>query len=88
MPPELDIPPLAAPVAHIWDWFLELHAARGGNGFGPNAIGWREIQAWLDLTGTLARPPEIQAIMAIDRAWLADQAEQQSAKEAQRGAHR
>lgn len=31
--------------------------------------------AWTALTGTITRPPEIEAIMALDRAWLAAQSD-------------
>jgi hypothetical protein len=60
--------------AHVWLWFLDLHQGRGSNGFGGSPLSWADIKAWRDLTGTLLRPGEIQAIMALDRAWLAIQA--------------
>ena len=60
--------------AHVWAWFLELSAGRGSNGFGPNPISYLDLLAWSTLTGTITRPAEIEAIMAVDRAWMMQQA--------------
>lgn len=73
-PAELDGPELPADGSHIWAWFLELSVGRGSNGFGPDPISWLDVLAWTVLTRTIARPAEIEAIMALDRAWLAAQA--------------
>ncbi len=72
-PAALDGPELPADGTHIWVWFLELSAGRGSNGFGPNPISWLDLLAWTLLMGTIIRPPEIEAIMALDRVWLAAQ---------------
>ncbi len=69
-PVDLDGPELPADGSHIWQWFLELSAGRGSNGFGPDPISWLDLLAWMALTGTITRPAEIDAIMALDRAWL------------------
>ncbi len=73
-PPALDGPELPADGAHVWSWFLTLHQARGSNGFGGNPISFADIAAWVSLTGVIVRPQEIEAILAIDRVWLAHQA--------------
>jgi len=77
-PAELNGPDLPTDGSHIWAWFLELSAGRGSNGFGPNPISWPDLLAWTALTGTLTRPVEIDAIMALDRVWLSAQAEKPS----------
>lgn len=72
--PELEGGPELPPDgAHVWSWFLELNAARGSGGFGPACISYVDVLAWTTLSGTLIRPSEVAAIMAIDRAWLAGQ---------------
>lgn len=66
-PSRLDGPPLPPDGAHIWEWFGELDAARGSNGFSPNPISYQDVSAWVDLTGTITRPTEVRAIMLLDR---------------------
>jgi hypothetical protein len=73
-PVDLDGPELPGDGSHIWYWFMDLSAGRGSNGFGPNPISWLDLLAWATLTGQIARPAEIEAIMALDRVWLAAQA--------------
>ena len=70
---QLDGPLLPDDVTHVWMWFNDLSAARGSNGWGPNAISYQDIAAWIALTGTITRPPEIAAILMLDRLWLAEQ---------------
>jgi hypothetical protein len=69
-PPSLDGPPLPPDGEHVWRWFVALSGGRGGNGFGPNPIGWVDLAAWISLTGIIVRPAELEAIMAVDRAWM------------------
>lgn len=78
---EIDIegPEIPPDAEHIWAWFLDLHQARGGNGFGPNPISWRDLVAWRDLTGVTIYPAEIMAIMELDRLWLKSQADKPKA---------
>jgi hypothetical protein len=72
-PPELDTPPIPAWALHIVEWWGELNAARGGNGMGPNPIGWTDLAAWAALTGTEPSPFEVRTLLALDQAWLAAQ---------------
>lgn len=55
---------------HIWEWFLELHSARGSNGFSSNPIEYTQIKAWSELTGASPEPWEIKAIKSMDNALL------------------
>lgn len=63
-------------MAHCWHWFLTLNRTRASNGFGQNPISYTEIVAWSQLTGVVPQPLEIQAIMALDTAYMTVQAEQ------------
>ena len=71
-PPDLDGPDLPPDAEHIWLWFLDLNAARGGGFGGPNPITYEAMQAWIALTGIIVRPSEIQALRAVDEVWLAE----------------
>lgn len=61
--------------AHVWEWFWELDAARGGNGFGLNPLSWEEIAAWADLNGVRPEQMELRLIKAMDAARLKASAE-------------
>ncbi len=73
-PPALDGPPIPADGEHVWLWFLDLNAARGSNGFGPNPISYPDLAAWVAMTGIIVMPSEVAALMALDREYLAEQA--------------
>ncbi len=79
--PELNGPELPPDLAHVWGWFLELHARRGSNGFGSNPLAWGDLLAWSSLTRPGIRLAELQAILMIDNAWMASQAEEALSKE-------
>ena len=59
---------------HVWEWFLELNAARTGNGFGPNPITFQELKAWADLTGRNPKPMEVHWLKTLDRLWMTENA--------------
>lgn len=61
----------------VWKWYWELSAARGHSGSGALPIGFGEIKAWAELTGTCPSPWEVQAIRSLDREYLAFSAEQE-----------
>jgi len=65
-----DEPELLPEITHIWDWFLELTATRGSNGFGVNPITYTEIDAWSRLLKTEPSPLEIELIKIIDSVYL------------------
>lgn len=68
---------------HVWAWFLELHQARGGNGFGPSPISFRDLRDWTEMTRTRPEPWEVRAILKIDQAYLNAMADEMR-KEAKR----
>lgn len=70
-PEELDIEPLQHCIIYLWDWFIEISRGRTSNGFGPNAIGFVEIDAWQRVTGRRLDPWEIDAMLVLDAAYLA-----------------
>jgi hypothetical protein len=68
----LDGPLLPREAVHIWTWFLELCGARSSNGWGPNPLGFQDIRAWAELTGTTIRPVEVQVLLRLDQEWLSE----------------
>lgn len=70
----------AGPAAYLWDWFMELHAARGSNGFGPSPIGFADLAAWAQLTKRAPTAFEVMALRALDHAYLEVQGNAQLAR--------
>ena len=64
-PEELEGPEFPAIVDHVWEWFLELNAARSQ---GP--ISYSEIKAWSELTGQQVTPFEIKLLNKLDLEFL------------------
>lgn len=64
-------PPLPAGAAHVWAWFVDLHATRATNGMGPCRLSRLEIQAWERDQGVNLMAWERRAIIAVDGAWVA-----------------
>jgi hypothetical protein len=80
--PDLDGPEPPLELAYLWEWFQDLHTARGSNGMGPNPITYTDIAAWAGLSGITLRAPEIQAILMLDRLWLRSHVEGSKARQA------
>jgi hypothetical protein len=59
-------------IAHVWNWFRELSAARGEGFSGPGNIGYRDISAWSQLTGSFPSPAEVRLLISMDNAWRAE----------------
>lgn len=57
---------------HVWHWFWELSASRGGNGFAAMPVPHVEIEAWARLVGAEPDEWEIRALRAMDAAFLAE----------------
>jgi len=54
----------------IWQWFLELNATRGNNGFGASPISFTEIKAWSELTDNALDQGEVMLLKKLDRVAL------------------
>lgn len=55
---------------YLFDYFLQLHIARGSNGWGFNPLSFTEIASWSTLTGIELGPWELETIKHIDIAYL------------------
>jgi hypothetical protein len=67
MPEKLaNIPEMPDELAYLWEWFCELDAARGSNGFGISSISHSEIRAWAELTRVSPEPWEIGVLRRLD----------------------
>ena len=64
--PEQEVPDAAE---HVWDWFWTLSARRKS---GPEALTYAEVGEWQRLTGNAIRPEEVEMIMRMDDALLAE----------------
>lgn len=64
-----------ATLEYLWNWFLELHRARGSNGYGPDSLSYTEILAWSTLTGRIIEPWEVQILKDIDTSYLINASE-------------
>lgn len=73
--PEPKAPALPPEAVHLWDTFLELTRRRHGNGFAPLPITHQDIRAWSELKQWPLAPWEIDAILALDDAFLSAQAD-------------
>lgn len=67
----IDEPDIPFCTAHVWEWFWQLNDSRpeGFSNAGP--LSFSEIAAWAGLTGSAPRPWEVEALKAMDRAYLA-----------------
>lgn len=54
----------------IWSWFGALNGSRTYHMSGPNPISYAEIEAWARLHGWSLSQRHIDAIRALDDAWL------------------
>lgn len=57
-------------VEHIWDIFMELHAGRNNNGYGPLPLNFVEIKSWCDLNRYTLTAFEIAAIRRLDTIYI------------------
>lgn len=78
------IPPPPAAVEHLWAWWHDLHAGRR-YGWGPEPIGYADIEAWSRLTGAAPRPAEVRVLLRIDREWLTADARRREAQRKTKG---
>ncbi len=81
-------PPLPDIALPVWEAFFALSTHRGSNGFGPNAIGWQDIDAWQRVSGARLTGLELDWIFELDRLFLTDFAEEQKARQPEPGRKR
>lgn len=62
-------PKLPTEALRIWWAFVDLHRTRGGE-WGARAIPYTEIYAWSRLTGTVLEAWELDALRAVDDAYI------------------
>lgn len=74
-------PELPPEMAHVWRWFVQLHATRGHGQGGDFPITYGEMAAWAALTGARPTAYEALAIRAIDDAYLTPPAQQKKAND-------
>ena len=65
----------------VWKWFIDLHNARGSNGFGINPISYTEIYSYFGLMTIVPEEWEINLIKRFDNEALTAYAKE--AKEAE-----
>ena len=80
IPDEYQSLPLPQMFFHCWQWFWELHRARGSNGFGLNPISYLDISAWANLTHKNPSHYDVLAIQLIDSTFLSVYHKQRSKK--------
>lgn len=67
--------------AHLWGYFLALHATRQGGGMGaPPRLSRLEIRLWEQDEGVTLERWERRAIMAVDAAWVRSVSEEIASK--------
>ncbi len=54
-----DDPDVPSCVQHVWDWFIDLAACEN--------ISYVELRAWVDMTGNLPSPMEVDMLKAMFR---------------------
>ena len=72
---ELDTGELPDDVAHVWEWFREVHLGRQPGSFGPAGISHMDLLAWRINMRRRPTPSEISAILYLDRVWLSVQSD-------------
>lgn len=90
MPPPEELSDYDCPEAaeHVWRWFLEISRRRSGNGFGANPISYTDVLAWSRLTCTQPSALEVEWIMDLDDARLAQEHTAQKKKQAAQSTRR
>ena len=71
MAPELaNLPEMPDGAWHVWEWYSDLSGARS-TGMAVNAISWSDIDAYFRLRRIQPERWEVDAIRALDDAFLA-----------------
>lgn len=64
----------------VWSIFGDLSLGRGSTGMGPAALGYRDIEAWQNVTGDRLEAWERRAVLAVDKAFLSSLAQRSAGK--------
>lgn len=76
------LPPLPPHGAHLWQWWIELHASRPNNGMGLSPLSRQEIRLWEEDEGRQLLMWERRAILSLDAEWLRITSQQSNKREA------
>lgn len=68
--PQLRGPEFPKLVSHIWSAFTALHSRRQMGFNGPMGISYSDIKHWKELTDTPLDAWEVEAIIAVDNAYM------------------
>jgi hypothetical protein len=69
-PPELIGPPCPPELAWLWGAFQQLSLGRQAGFAGAQPLSWLEMAAWMRLTRTPLSAADINAMRALDLAYL------------------
>lgn len=65
---------------HLWDWFWVLSERRQKGFDSANPITFSEIKAWVDVTGVIVLPEEVEVLIIMDTAYLKAISQEQDAR--------
>ncbi len=66
------MPEFPEALSYLWEIFIRLANRRQSNGFGPERLGWAEIDAFCRLTRTRLAPWEVEIIERLDDLYLVE----------------
>jgi hypothetical protein len=55
---------------YLYEWFCDLSASRGSNGYAPNPLSPSGIRDWSEMSGHRLNPWEFDLLRAMDRKWM------------------
>ena len=64
--PDIDVP---VDGEHIWEWFWHLSDRRQNGMSGPQPLSYRDLEAWMTITGTLVLREESEILLNMDNAY-------------------
>lgn len=67
---QLNAYPIPRELKYLYEWFCDLSACRGSNGYGPNPLSPSIIRDWQDMSGHYINPWEFELLRRLDRTWL------------------
>jgi hypothetical protein len=70
------LPECPSALAHVWQWFLKLHRRRAAGGSGPQALSFLDLALFVLFYGLRLHRFEVEALQALDDAYLESVSEQ------------